>query len=239
MLGHTSGPSAVSPVRRDRCDRARFPDRCVRECRGDWQARNARHRDRLTCCLATSPHTLGSGLPESSTLTETRLNGEQLPALRAVCPFRLVVDEDMDQLNREIRLSEEAAGSTLFEEGDPADGVAAILEGSIEILKQGRVLATLGPGSLLGELSVFVPSGSRTATARATSAVRMITWRAHDVLGRLARHERLATAIVADMAFVLAERLDRRTQDVVALLEAAGSRLPVVELERFRSRAVE
>ena len=162
------------------------------------------------------------GLPESSTLTETRLNGEQLPALRAVCPFRLVVDEDMDQLNREITMIEEAAGSTLFEEGDPADGVAAILEGSIEILKQGRVLATLGPGSLLGELSVFVPSGSRTATARATSPVRMITWRAHDVQGRLARHERLATAVVADMAFVLAERLDRRTQDVVRTAQGRG-----------------
>ena len=132
-----------------------------------------------------------------------------------------------------------AAGSVLFEEGDPADGVAAILEGSVEVLKSGRVLATLGPGSVLGELSVFVPSASRTATARATTPVRMINWRADDVRARLARHERLATAIVADMASVLSVRLDRRTQDVVMLLDVAGSRLPVSELERFRSRAVE
>jgi hypothetical protein len=67
----------------------------------------------------------------------------------------------------------------------------------------------------------------------------MVVWRADDVRGRLDRHERLATAIVADMAFVLAERLDRRTEDVVSLLKAAGTRLPVTELERFRSRAVE
>ncbi len=67
----------------------------------------------------------------------------------------------------------------------------------------------------------------------------MIKWDADDVQGRLARHERLATAIVADLAFVLAERLDRRTQDVVSLLQAAGTRLPVSELERFRSRAAE
>jgi hypothetical protein len=66
----------------------------------------------------------------------------------------------------------------------------------------------------------------------------MIKWQADDVHARLARHERLATAIVADLAFVLAERLDRRTQDVVSLLKVAGSRLPVSELERFRSRAV-
>jgi CRP-like cAMP-binding protein len=167
------------------------------------------------------------------------LNAERPAAIRDVHPFRLVVDEDMDQLIRETTMSEAAAGSTLFVEGDPADGVAAILEGSVEVLKNGRILATLGPGSVLGELSVFVPSASRTATARASSPVRMIKWRADDVQGRLARHERLATAIVADMAFVLAERLDQRTQDVVSLLKAAGTRLPVSELERFRSRAVE
>ena len=55
----------------------------------------------------------------------------------------------------------------------------------------------------------------------------------------MTRHERLATAIVADTAFVLADRLDRRTQDVVALLKAVGTRLPVAELERSRSRAEE
>ena len=136
-------------------------------------------------------------------------------------------------------MTDAAAGDTLFEEGDPADGVAAILEGTVEVLKQGRSLATLGPGSVLGELSVFVPSATRTATARASSSVRMIKWHAYDVPGRLARHERLATSIVADMAFVLAERLDRRTQDVVSLLRVAGTRLPVSELERFRSRVAE
>ena len=182
---------------------------------------------------------LGSFLALPSILTENAVTAERPVAIRAVCPFRLVVDEDLDQLNREITVSDAEAGSTLFEEGDPADGVAAILEGSVEVLKQGRVLATLGPGSVLGELSVFVPSASRTATARANSPVRMIKWRADDVQTRLARHERLATAIVADMAFVLAERLDRRTQDVVSLLQAAGTRLPVSELERFRSRVVE
>jgi CRP-like cAMP-binding protein len=131
-----------------------------------------------------------------------------------------------------------ATGDTLFEEGDTADGVAVVLDGHVEVLKQGRTLATLGPGSVLGELSLFVPSATRTATARTNSPVRMIKWRADDVPGRLARHERLATAIVADLAFVLAERLDRRTQDVVSLLRAAGTRLPVSELERFRSSAV-
>jgi CRP-like cAMP-binding protein len=165
--------------------------------------------------------------------------GERPVAIRSVCPFRLVADEDLDQLHREITMTDAAAGWTLFEQGDPADGVAAILEGSVEVVVDGKVLATLGPGSVLGEVSVFVPSASRTATARAHSPVRMIKWGAEDVHARLVRHEPMATAIVADMAFALAERLDRRTQDLVSLLQAAGTRLPVSELHRFRSRAVE
>ncbi len=160
-------------------------------------------------------------------------------AIRDFCPFRLVVDEDLEQLDREVTTSVAAVGTTLFEEGDPADGIAAIVEGSVEIVTGGRVIATLGPGALLGELSVFLPRASRTATARASSPVRMVTWRAADLRTRLARHDRLATAIVADMAVALAERLDRRTQDLVALLRAAGTRLPVSELERLRSRVVE
>ena len=156
-----------------------------------------------------------------------------------MCPFRLVVEDDLAQLERETTVTDVATGTTLFEEGDPTDGVATVLEGTVEVLKQGRLLATLGPGSLLGELSLFVPSASRTATARASSPVRMVTWRADDLRERLGRHERLATAIVADMAYVLADRLDRRTQDVASLLQVAGTRLPVAELERLRGRAVE
>jgi CRP-like cAMP-binding protein len=167
------------------------------------------------------------------------VDADRLRDIRSVRPFRLVADEDLEQLDEEVTMSDAAAGSTLFEEGDPADGVACIMEGTVEILTRRRALVTLGPGAVVGELSLFVPSASRTATARARSDIRLITWRAHDLQGRLARHERLATAIVADLAYVLAERLDRRTRDVVSLLDAAGSRLPVSELERLRGRILQ
>ena len=102
------------------------------------------------------------------------MNGVRSPAIRSVCPFRLVVDDDLEQLDREVAMIDAEAGSTLFEEGDAADGVASIVEGTVEILKRGRVLATLGPGTVVGELSMFVPSATRSATARASTPVRMI-----------------------------------------------------------------
>ena len=93
-------------------------------------------------------------------------------------------------------------------------------------------LATLGHGSVLGELSLFLPSATRTATAVASSRVRLAVWPAADLRTRLVRHERLATAIAADLAYALADRLERRTQDVADLLDVAGRHLPLSDLER-------
>jgi CRP-like cAMP-binding protein len=167
------------------------------------------------------------------------VDAELVRVLREVRPYRLVADEDLAQLLEEITLREAAAGETLFEEGDPTTGVAAVLEGRVDVVKRGRTLATLGPGSVLGELSLFLPDATRTATATASTPVRMVLWRAADLPARLAAHERLATAVVADLASVLAERLERRTHDVVELLDAVGRRLPLVDLERLRTRTVE
>lgn len=167
------------------------------------------------------------------------MDAELRRTVRTVRPYRLVLDDDLDQLLREVAVTSAAAGQTLFEEGDPFTGVAAVLEGQVDVVHRGRTLATLGPGSVLGELSLFLPSATRTATATATSAVRLVTWGARDLQTRLARSERLATAIVADLAQVLAERLDRRTTDLVELLDVVGRRLPVSDLDRLRSRVVE
>jgi CRP-like cAMP-binding protein len=167
------------------------------------------------------------------------VDAELAAAVRDVCPYRLVVDEDLQQLLQEVTVRDAAAGEVLFEQGDPTDGVAAVLSGRLEVLRRGRPLATLGPGSVLGELSLFLPAATRTATAVASTPVRLLTWPATDLAARLARHERLATAVVADLAHVLAARLERRTEDVTELLDVVGRRLPLADLERLRSRAVE
>lgn len=167
------------------------------------------------------------------------MDAELAAAVRRVCPYRLVVDEDLPQLERELVVRTAEAGETLFEEGDPTDGVAAVLDGEVAVLRRGRTLATLGAGSVLGELSLFLPSATRTATAVAATQVRLVSWPATGLPARLAASERLATAVVADIAHVLAARLERRTQDVVELLDVVGRRLPLTDLERLRSRAVE
>lgn len=66
----------------------------------------------------------------------------------------------------------------LFEEGDMGDEMYIIRSGEIEIsIKEGAkdvVVATLGPGSVLGELSLF-DNEPRSASAKATKTTQVVT----------------------------------------------------------------
>src|SRR5690625_6261577 len=77
-----------------------------------------------------------------------------------------------------MRPLELARGKELFAENDPGDALYIIASGKMKIGRRasdGRenLLAVLGPGEMLGELSLFDP-GPRTASAVAVSDVRLL-----------------------------------------------------------------
>jgi CRP/FNR family transcriptional regulator, cyclic AMP receptor protein len=65
-------------------------------------------------------------------------------------------------------------GQNIVTEGDPGDCMFILLEGTVEVLVGGRVLSTLGPGNLFGEMSV-INDEVRSATIRAQSATRVVS----------------------------------------------------------------
>lgn len=108
-----------------------------------------------------------------------------------------------------------AKGATLFREGEMGDQLFIITEGKIKLGRSsgdGRenLLAVLGPGEMLGELSLFDP-GPRTATATAVS----------DCVLRELPHRQLATwleshpSVATPLLGALAQRL-RRTDEALA-----------------------
>jgi CRP/FNR family cyclic AMP-dependent transcriptional regulator len=63
-------------------------------------------------------------------------------------------------------------GEFLFRPGDASGAhMFAIIEGEIEISRNGEVIARLGPGELVGEMALFDP-GPRVVDAKALTPVR-------------------------------------------------------------------
>ena len=47
------------------------------------------------------------------------------------------------------------AGQTIFREGDAGDQMFVVKEGEVEIVVQGRVVETIGPGGIFGEMALI------------------------------------------------------------------------------------
>jgi CRP/FNR family cyclic AMP-dependent transcriptional regulator len=133
--------------------------------------------------------------------------------------FAALDDEAAGALLASMTRVEMRRGDVLFAEGDDGDRLYVITSGKIKLGRSsadGRenLLAVLGPGEMLGELSLFDP-GPRTATATAVSDALLVglghddlqEWLsgrpdvAQQLLGALARRLRRTNEALADLVF--------------------------------------
>lgn len=66
------------------------------------------------------------------------------------------------------------AGTEICRQGEPGNTMFAIVEGTVEIHLDGRVLETLGEGEFFGEMSL-VDHSPRSASARTVTECRIVT----------------------------------------------------------------
>lgn len=147
--------------------------------------------------------------------------------------FAVLSPERRRRLGASGALVRLAPASPLFMTGDEADAAFVILVGDVEIVcpaEDGRDvwLATLGPGSLVGEMGVL-DGGPRSADVRAVSRVEL--WR----IGRAAVIETLREEPSAAMELLALITRRLRTTDLLvqqtALLDL-GSRLAGLLLDK-------
>jgi CRP/FNR family cyclic AMP-dependent transcriptional regulator len=101
------------------------------------------------------------------------------------------------------------AGREIFREGDPGDGLFLVVSGEIDIVKQSpggaRSLAQLGPGAILGEISLLT-SEARSATGRAIADTRVL----HLPMQRFRKLQDEGSTAALKMVAAIAEVLSRR-----------------------------
>jgi selenocysteine lyase/cysteine desulfurase/CRP-like cAMP-binding protein len=110
------------------------------------------------------------GAARASEATLGPLALDELPLLRSLPCFAEFGEQELTELARGLFLWRLERGATLFSEGESARSAFVVVRGAIEVTRvrgdRRLRLATVGPGRLLGELSL-VDGGPRTATCRA------------------------------------------------------------------------
>lgn len=90
-------------------------------------------------------------------------------ALAAIPVFAGLADEDLDDVARSIQERDVKAGKILIKQGQWGHELLVVLAGEVEVRRDDHVVATVGPGSIVGETAVLTDA-RRNASVVATTA---------------------------------------------------------------------
>ncbi|MDO5740897.1 MAG: MFS transporter [Ornithinimicrobium sp.] len=105
-----------------------------------------------------------------------QVRDEDIALLHGLPMLHLLPLPAVEQLARGLERVDVAGGQVVFDQGDVADRYFVIESGQVEVIGDGQLVATLGPGQGFGEIALL-RQVRRTATVRATSELAMKTLR--------------------------------------------------------------
>jgi CRP/FNR family transcriptional regulator, cyclic AMP receptor protein len=125
--------------------------------------------------------------------------------LLAACPlFRGVGAEGIAALSSRATEVDFPPGHVIARQGEIGTGFFVVVEGSVRVVRDGMLLATLGPGEFFGELSVLDgrPRNAMVAAETATTCLAIASW---DFEAVLLANPALTLAILRGVASRLRE----------------------------------
>jgi CRP/FNR family cyclic AMP-dependent transcriptional regulator len=128
----------------------------------------------------------------------------KLDHLAQVRLFSALSKKELNQIGRASDEVPVPAGKVIVAEGSTGHEFFLILEGSALVKRNGRKIATLGPGQYFGELALLVRS-PRNATVVADTDMRLLVLGQREFSGLLDEVPGLAHKLLSTMATRLAD----------------------------------
>jgi len=97
------------------------------------------------------------------------------------------------------RVSSFHAGASVVTEGAEGSAMYVLLEGTAKVVKGGRTLARLGPGSFFGEISLL-DGGPRTASVIAETPLRTVKLGGAELRKVLQQEPQMALRVLTELA---------------------------------------
>lgn len=156
--------------------------------------------------------------------------------------FRKLPKVDLFKLVNDLPMQKFNQGDFLFREGERGDSLFIIMDGKIEIVlapstSDEMLLRLCGSGECVGEMSLIMPEGMRTASARIKedSSVRVMTREKFNEL--LQNYPQIAYSMVE----IMSERLDTSNESAFNDLVAKNQKLQIAydELKAAQAQIIE
>jgi CRP-like cAMP-binding protein len=101
-----------------------------------------------------------------------------LEYLRRVPIFSGLPAKELEFISRSVKERTYDAGAVIVKQGDPGVGFFLIVEGRVEVARDGQRIRDMGPGEFFGEMALM-EERIRTATVRArerTRCLQLVRW---------------------------------------------------------------
>ncbi|MGH9137880.1 MAG: cyclic nucleotide-binding domain-containing protein [Acidimicrobiales bacterium] len=116
------------------------------------------------------------------------------------------------------------ASTTIFDIGDPADTLYVVVEGRVELQRDGRSVAEVGAGDFFGEMALF-NRYARVAAAVAAEDCRLIAISQERLQPLVLRQDAAAVKLEHRLGTLAVERIARLDQQVAERLSGADPEL--------------
>ena len=126
-------------------------------------------------------------------------NDSKADALGRAPLFEGLSRRDLEALAKMTEDLDVEAGKVLCREGETAREFFVIVEGEVEVTKDGESIRTLGPGDFFGEVAL-VEHVSRTATVTARTPLRFFVLTSQAFLGLLDRQPDVERQVLRALA---------------------------------------
>ena len=151
-------------------------------------------------------------------------------------------NNELDLLISELDVKEMKDRDILFREGDLGEHFYVVMRGELEVLMaeggaDELLLNVLREGEYLGEMSLILPGGHRTASVRARGQSTLLSMSRSQFLDMTRRHPELSTSMVR----VLSQRLDNTNTQTFQNLTEKNKQLQTAydELKAAQAQLIE